>query len=203
MMKRIFMLLATMALGVLLVSGVAYAMSVTCDGTGDQDPTPGVCQGTENKDTIRGTEGGAEVIKALAGPDDVVSGSGRDEVYGGRGNDVVDGYWRNDTIYGGRGHDGSAEGTGFTPTNLEGASESDKVYGGEGDDWIDAAAHDLSTDHPGSVDRSYGEEGNDRIYAIDGNEDIINCGRGRDVAFVDQEPGLDSTKGCEKRIVED
>ena len=202
-MRRTLLLLATMALGVLLVSGVAYAMSVTCDGAGDQDPTPGVCQGTENKDTISGTEGGAEVIKALAGPDDVVSGSGRDEVYGHRGNDIVDAAYNNDTVYGGSGDDGTAEGTTFnTPTknttNLEGGEDSDKVYGGEGADWIDAAAHDLSTDHPGSVDRSYGEEGNDRIYAIDGNEDIIDCGPGTD-DLVRRDVGIDTIKNCEVR----
>jgi Ca2+-binding RTX toxin-like protein len=198
MMKRIFMLMATMALGVLIVGGVAYAMSVTCDGTNDQDPDPGECQGTPNADRISGTDDfGAEQIYALAGADDVVSGEGRDEVYGGRGNDVVDGYWRNDTIYGGSGDDGSAEGTSFTVTNLEGASESDKVYGGEGADWIDAAANDTA----GSVDRSYGEEGNDHIYTIDGNEDIINCGPGTD-DIVRRDVGIDAIQkdgGCEVR----
>lgn len=142
-----------------------------------------------------GTDSGAEQIDALAGADVVDSGDGRDTVYAGRGNDVVDGYHSNDTIYGGSGGDGSAEGTGFTPTNLEGAEESDKVYGGEGDDWIDAAAHDT----PGSVDRSFGEEGNDHIYAIDGNEDIIDCGPGAgDV--VRRDVGIDTiTGGCEVR----
>ena len=174
-MRRTLLLLATMALGVLLIGGVALAANITCSTT--------PCQGTPNADNISGTDVGAEQIYALAGADDVVSGDGSDEVYGQRGNDIVDGYWGRDTIYGGSGGDGSAEGTTFkTPTkdttNLEGGEDSDKVYGGEGDDWIDAAAHDLSTDNPGSVDRSYGEEGNDHIYTIDGNEDIIDCGPG-------------------------
>jgi Ca2+-binding RTX toxin-like protein len=199
MMKRIFMFMATMALGVLLVSGVAYALSVTCDGTGDQDPDPGECQGTPNADRISGTDVAAEQIYALAGADDVSSGLGSDEIYGGRGNDVVDGYHGRETIYGGSGDDGSAEGTTFkTATNLEGAEGSDKVYGGEGDDWIDAAEHD---DTAGSVDRSYGEEGNDHIYTIDGNEDIINCGSGtHDV--VRRDVGIDTIQedgGCEER----
>ena len=51
-MKRILVLLAAMVTGVLLVGGVAYAASVTCDGTNDQDPDPGECQGTLNADRI-------------------------------------------------------------------------------------------------------------------------------------------------------
>jgi Ca2+-binding RTX toxin-like protein len=197
-MRRTLLLLATMVTGVLLVSGVAYALSVQCDGTGDQDPDPGECQGTPNADNISGTFG-AEVIKALAGNDVVDPDVGMDEVYGARGNDVVDGYHGRDTIYGGSGNDGSAEGTSFkTPTkdttNLEGGEDSDKVYGGEGDDWIDAAAHDTT----GSLDRSYGEEGNDRIYAIDGNEDIINCGPGTD-DLVRRDVGIDTINNCEER----
>jgi Ca2+-binding RTX toxin-like protein len=195
-MRRTLLLLATMVTGVLLVSGVAYALSVQCDGTGDQDPDPGECQGTQNADSISSTYVRDQLIKALDGNDDVTGDDVRDEVYGGRGNDVVDGYWRNDTIYGGRGHDGSAEGTSFKEgvTNLEGASESDKVYGGEGEDWIDAAAYDT----PGSVDRSYGEEGNDHIYAIDGNEDIIDCGPGTG-DIVRRDVGIDTIINCEVR----
>jgi Ca2+-binding RTX toxin-like protein len=202
-MRRTLLLLTTMVTGVLLVSGVAYALTFTCDSVDDQDPDPGECQGTPDADRIDGTLEGAEVIRALAGNDKVDGFGGRDEVYGGRGNDVVDGWHSSDTIYGGSGDDGSAEGTTFkTPTkdttNLEGGEDSDKVYGGEGDDWIDAAAHDLSTDNPGSVDRSYGEEGNDRIYAIDGNEDIIDCGPGTN-DLVRRDVGIDTTTGCEER----
>ena len=54
---------------------------------------------------------------------------------------------------------GGAEGTSLSARNLEGAEDSDVIYGGGG---------------------------NDRINAVDGNEDIINCGRGKgDVAFND------------------
>jgi Ca2+-binding RTX toxin-like protein len=195
-MRRTLLLLTTLVTGVLLVSGVAYALhgGIHCDGTGDQDPTPGECQGTPNADRILGTES-AEQIYALAGNDVVDGLSGMDEVYGGRGNDVVDGWYSKDTIYGGSGDDGSAEGTTFKDvTNLEGTAGWDKVYGGEGDDWIDAAAFDT----PGSVDRSYGEEGNDRIYAVDGNEDIINCGPGTD-DLVRRDVGLDTINNCEEK----
>jgi hypothetical protein len=37
----------------------------------------------------------------------------------------------------------------------------------------------MSLESPSSpLDRSYGGGGNDRIYAVDGNVDIINCGTG-------------------------
>lgn len=193
-MRKVVATFSAMVVMVALAAGVAFAANITC--------TTNPCQGTPNADRIFGSDeisAEPELIYALAGADDVVSGDGSDTVYGGRGNDVVDGYWENDTIYGGSGDDGSAEGTSFTVTNLEGAEDSDKVYGGEGADWIDAAAHDLFTDHPGSVDRSYGEEGNDHIYTIDGNEDIINCGPGtHDIVRMDA--GIDTIQkdgGCE------
>ena len=190
-----------MAAALVVVGGVAYAAAVTCDGTGDQDPDPGQCTGTSDADiTIEGTEG-PDTIRALAGNDYVNAYGGNDTVYGDEGNDLVDAHGGNDTIYGGPDEDGSAEGTDFaTSTNLEGAENSDKVYGGGGNDFIDAAQHDTS----GSKDHSYGGRGNDHIFAIDNNKDIINCGKGKgDVALVDQEVGLDTTKGCEQVIVED
>src|SRR5215217_4224623 len=200
MRRRAILLLLAIAGALVVVGGVAYAAAVTCDGTGDKDPDTGECRGTKRADTIDGTEG-PEVIKALAGNDLVVGNGGADEIYGDEGNDLVDAHGGNDTIYGGPDGDGSAEGTDFaTSTNLEGAENSDKVYGGGGNDYIDAAQHDTS----GSKDHSYGGRGNDHIFAIDNNKDIINCGKGKgDVALVDQEVGLDTTKGCEQVIVED
>lgn len=40
-MGRLILLMAAMGAAMLLVSGVAYALSVQCDGTGDQDPDSG------------------------------------------------------------------------------------------------------------------------------------------------------------------
>ena len=40
----------------LVVGGVAYALTVQCDGTGDQHPeSEGFCFGTDKSDTITGT----------------------------------------------------------------------------------------------------------------------------------------------------
>ena len=198
MRRRAILLLLAMAGALVVVGGVAYAAAVTCDGEGDRDDDTGECRGTKRADNIAGTDG-PEVIKALAGNDLVVGNGGADEIYLDEGNDLVDAYGGNDTIYGGPDGDGSDEDD-FAGLNLEGAEDSDTVYGGGGNDWIGAAANDT----PGSVDSSFGQKGNDHIFAIDNNEDIIDCGGGNgDVALVDQEGGLDTTKGCEQVIVED
>jgi len=190
--KRAMLVLLAMGAALLMAGGVAWAATFTCDQTGDRDPDPGQCSGTPNPDEINGTPGTDE-IRALAG-NDVVSGfDGSDEIYGDEGNDVVDGWPGNDTIYGGPDDDGSAQGTGFDFQNLQGAEGSDTVYGNGGNDWIDAAQNDS----PGSEDSSFGGSGNDRIGAVDGNVDIINCGKGtRDRAFIDS---LDvEVTGCER-----
>jgi len=45
------------------------------------------------------------------------------------------------------------------------------------------------------MDHIYGQGGIDEVDAVDGNVDIINCGKGRDTAFYDV--GIDTVKGCE------
>ena len=185
MRRQAILLISAMVAALLFASGVALAADISC--------STNLCQGTPDRDLIYGTDS-AEQIDALAGADVVYANGGRDTVYGGRGNDAIEGFGNNDTIYGGSGDDGT-QGIGLAPINLEGGEASDKVYGGEGADWIDAAAEDTD----GSVDRSYGEEGNDYIYAIDGNEDIIDCGPGAN-DVVRRDVGIDTIKGgCEVR----
>ena len=135
----------------------------------------------------------------MAGSDFLFSNSGNDVIYGDEGNDTVLAKYGNDTIYGGPDGDGSALATSFGYSNLEGEEDSDIVYGGGGKDYIDAAANDKPGAFPTApVDTSYGGGGNDRIYAADGSEDIISCGKGtRDVAIFDK--GIDTTTGCEKK----
>lgn len=54
-MRGLILLMAAMGAAVLLVSGVAYALAVQCDGAGDQDPDTGQCRGTNQNDVINGT----------------------------------------------------------------------------------------------------------------------------------------------------
>jgi hypothetical protein len=62
--------MAAMGAALLLVSGVAFALSVQCDGTGDQDPDSGECRGTTEDDKITGTAQ-RDSISARDGLDDV------------------------------------------------------------------------------------------------------------------------------------
>ena len=63
-MRRLILLMAAMGASVLLVSGVAYALTIQCGGAGDQDPDPGLCVGTPEDDEITGTNQ-PDVIRAL------------------------------------------------------------------------------------------------------------------------------------------
>jgi Ca2+-binding RTX toxin-like protein len=196
MRKRVVLLLvAMMAAALFGVSGVAYALTIQCDGTGDQDSDPGECAGTEDPDTITGT----------SGDDFILAYGGIDSVKGLAGNDLVDGYGGNDVIYGGPDSDGDTgdPSNPFSDLNLEGAEDSDVVYGGKGDDVIDAASNDNPDESAGpTVDRSIGGTGNDQINAADGNVDKINCGKGgRDLVVMDPTEG-DTQRSCESVVVE-
>src|SRR5215212_1348986 len=198
MRRRRAMLMLVAMVGALVVgSGVALAATtINC--------TSNPCLGTSGANVLNGTPN-PEIMRALAGNDLVKGFGGSDEMYGGDGNDLADGFGGNDTIYGGDDGDGSADGTDFTNTditNLEGAEDSDIVYGEGGADYIDAASNDkpLESQTP-PVDRSFGGPGNDRIYAVDGNEDIIRCGAGaNDRARIDAEDN--DITGCETIIIE-
>ena len=88
-MRRILLVLTTMAVALVAASGVAYALTFTCDTPADQDPDFGQCQGTLEDDEIIGTEQ-ADIIRALSGFDDVFAGAGNDELNGGGGFDNMD-----------------------------------------------------------------------------------------------------------------
>jgi hypothetical protein len=197
--KRTIVLMATtMLFAVLVFGGVAYALTIQCDGEGDQDPRLLFCLGTPDSDNITGTtagefintQGGNNRVRALAGADRIFGDQGSDTVFGNAGNDAVDAHGGNDVVHGGRHSDG---GTDFGAENLEGAEDNDVVFGDGGVDFIDAAQNDSA----GSFDRSYGRAGNDQINAFDGNTDAVNCGDGgADIVYFDR--GLDSvSRSCE------
>ena len=196
MRKRAVLLLVAMAAALAVGSGVAYAASIGCDDAGDRDPDFRQCLGTPDRDSIRG-KSYRDRIWALAGNDHVVSFDGNDVVYLAEGNDHVDASGRNDTVYGGPDGDGGPAGLPFADfddvTNLQGSYRHDTVYGQGGPDNIDAATLDIGA----SFDRSFGGGGNDRILAVDGNQDLVHCGGGTaDVARIDQR--IDTAKKCEK-----
>jgi Ca2+-binding RTX toxin-like protein len=205
-MKRTIVLMATtMLFAVFVFGGVAYALTIQCDGEGDQDPALLQCFGTADSDKITGNNyteeihggfGGNDTIRALGGGDVVSTVDGTDRVFGDDGEDIVLTGGGNDVIHGGPGNDGSdlfITIDGRPQENLSGGQDSDTVHGDDGDDFIDAAQGDTA----GSFDRSYGGTGNDHINAFDGNTDAVNCGDGgADVVYFD--PGLDSiSRSCE------
>jgi len=177
MKRTILMMAAIMALTVLLIGGVAYAASVTCDGAGDTDIDFGECRGTIEADSITGTSRGG-FIDALAGNDTVDARAGNDQVYGREGQDTlhgrggeddISGGADNDTLFGEGGHD-----------FLFGGGGSNAYFGGPGPDTIEA---DVSL--PGETETISGETGDDIISAVDGVEDDIDCGGGNDTVAAD------------------
>jgi hypothetical protein len=97
------------------------------------------------------------------------SGTARsDRIAGTTGNDLLYGRGGNDMLVGGRGND-----------VLYGGLGNDALYGGPG------------------TDRLYGGPGRDQLHARDGRRDTVDCGPGRDVAWVDR---VDRVSGCERVI---
>jgi len=104
MMRRTVLLLATVAFGLILASGVALAANViACPG--------GLCEGTTGDDEMTGTSGtdyiyakeGNDTLRGLGAFDDLRGGPGNDDLDGGRGNDqynIYDNNWGADRISG-------------------------------------------------------------------------------------------------------
>jgi Ca2+-binding RTX toxin-like protein len=78
--------------------------------------------------------------------------------------------------------------------NINGGSGNDRINGGSGNDVIDGGAGNDVIDGGAGSDRLLGGSGNDTIHARDGRRDVVNCGSGRDVAYVDK---TDRVTGCE------
>ena len=105
MRLRALLIVAKMLLGVLVLSGVALAVTKTC--------TNNPCVGTNRPDRLIGTDAKNE-ISGLAGSDYLAGRQHADELYGGRnsdqvragnGRDLVDGGRNRDQLYGGGGND--------------------------------------------------------------------------------------------------
>jgi Ca2+-binding RTX toxin-like protein len=97
-----------------------------------------------------------------------------DSLFGTAKADVIHGLAGPDSIFGKRG-----------PDYLLGDSGGDRVHGGAGADRLRGGI---------GSDRIYGEAGSDVIYARDGEADVVDCGDGQDLAYVDEH---DLARGCE------
>src|SRR5215208_715812 len=105
MRVRIILTIATMLLGVLVLSGVALAVTRTC--------TNNPCVGTNRSDRLTGTgaknemngRGGSDYVSGKQHADELYGGQGKDEVRAGTGSDRVFGGQGSDELGGGGGHD--------------------------------------------------------------------------------------------------
>ena len=176
LMRRTILLLATMALTLLVASGVALAVNKI--GTNGPD----TLRGTNKADNLLG-EGGNDRIFGLAGRDNLLGGAGKDIVVGGTLSRAFGG---DKNVVGGAGND-----------VLRGGKGSDNISGGGGNDLLtDGEYH-----HP-VKDTLSGGGGNDVIgvdndpEALRAGKDVVSCGGGFDRVFADRKDVVASD--CER-----
>jgi hypothetical protein len=150
------LILTTMVLGVMLLSGVVLAKKLV-GGPGNNN-----YMGSNDTDYIYGG-GGADDIGGKNGPDHLFGDKGNDRLHGGRGHDWVEGGPGSDTAWGDKGTDDL-----FAEREHKGSFQAAKVKGGR------------------KPNRLLGGRGNDIIRAKNGKKDIIRGGPGYDKAYVDR-----------------
>jgi Ca2+-binding RTX toxin-like protein len=171
MMRRTILLMATMALTVLVASGVALA--VTKIGTDGPDHLVG----TNGDDNLLG-KGGNDELFSLAGDDTLLGGTGKDRVWGGRivgsccqDNDFSGG---DKNVLGGPGND-----------DVNGGRGSDNILGGRGNDIIfEGAEPDVA-----KIDNISAGAGNDGVWVLNWSpvgKDVLSCGSGFDRVLADR-----------------
>lgn len=132
--------------------------------------------GRTQRDLVLGRDGN-DVIDTGAGDDHLEGEGGNDVLLGGGGDDLLYGRLGSDRLDGGPGDD-----------VLEGGRGNDRLMGGAGNDSANGGI---------GSDRLAGGPGNDRLVSVDGHRDTVDCGPGRDVAFVDR---ADRVRGCEQVV---
>jgi Ca2+-binding RTX toxin-like protein len=155
MKKRAILLLTMMAAALLVASGVALAVSISCPNRPDSLGYH-LCVGSSNSDTMTGT----------ASRDRMYGYGGNDVILGENGNDSLVGMDGNDTILGGDGND-----------YMSGSSGDDRLLGGSGEDlFVDWNGNDKMYDTMTTVN-TY--EGTDDTYLGmrgDGHDEITDFG---------------------------
>ncbi len=170
-MRRTMLLMATMALTLLVASGVALAVTkIGTDG-------PDTLMGTNKADNLVGLDGNDRLF-SLAGRDNLLGGTGKDLVFGGRvvgsccqDNDYSGG---NKNLVGGDGND-----------DVEGGRGSDNIVGGRGNDFLfEGAEPDVA-----KIDDLSAGAGNDAVWVLNWSprgKDVLSCGSGFDRVLADR-----------------
>lgn len=172
-MRRAILLVATVALTLLVASGVALAVNkIGTDG-------PDTLRGTNGNDNLIG-KGGNDNLFSLNGRDNLLGGEGKDNVLAtdergrpGRGDKNLDGGPGNDAVFSGKG--------------------SDNMVGGEGNDWLfECCLREFSND------TLSGGPGNDVIDVSHrpAIKDVVVCGDGFDRVLADRKDT--ATRDCER-----
>jgi hypothetical protein len=179
-MRRTILLLTTMALTLLVASGVALAVTkIGTDG-------PDTLSGTNRSDTLVG-KGGNDTLFSRAGNDVLLGGPGKDRLVGGtRVGSAYRTQGGDKTLLGGDGND-----------NIIGGRGADNIAGGEGNDLL--ATGDLITDT--ADDKVAGGDGTDMINALSDPraKAVISCGDGTDAVIVNRRDVV--AADCEKVFV--
>jgi RTX calcium-binding nonapeptide repeat (4 copies) len=169
-MRRVALVLGAMALGLLLASGVAWAVNKV--GTNGPD----TLRGTNSADNFLG-RGGNDILLGRGGTDNLLGATGKDIVLGGNapgGNKNLVGGLGNDAVFGGIG--------------------SDNILGEAGNDFLvdSGPVREFATDELSAGD------GNDVIAVVNSPafEDIVSCGGNLDWVLADRKDVL--APDCEK-----
>jgi hypothetical protein len=192
-MRRTILLLATMALTLLVASGLALAVTKTgTDG-------PDILKGTNSADNLVGL-GGNDGLFGFGGRDNLLGGPGKDWVLGGNERRLVGG---DKNLVGGPGNDGIIAGQGSD--NLLGSSGNDFLDGGRGSDRVvGEGGIDFLIQGPGgetAKDSLSGGDGND-VILVDNDpatRDLVTCGSGFDRVVADRRDLV--AEDCEKVAV--
>ncbi len=126
-------------------------------------------------DMLSGGDGADPALSGDEGADEVTGGPGADALFGGAGRDFLKGGSQSDSVSGGDSSD-----------RLSGGAGADRLFGGAG--------RDVLTGGPGR-NRYWGEGGPDRIEAVNGIREVVDCGPGRDLVRADRR---DRLRKCER-----
>jgi hypothetical protein len=176
-MRKTVLFMASTALAVLVVCGVALAANIQCPNRAGN-----LCVGTTGDDTLTGTANSDEILGRDGG--DLIKGLGaKDQLSGELGDDEIRAGGAADDVFGGRGNETTFDSGGTPQPGIVGGLGPDGLNGGAGDDFI-MAANDGSTDNI-SCGASSGQGGD--IVAFDqdnaGITDVLDatCGDAQQV----------------------